>query len=422
MVKLLKIAIGFKPQPESSRQGCSRRHDWAAMPRQLAPETTSRPRRRSANFAVFEEEVAHNPLRRIQHFLHAYPTVVPFIVLLTGTVFFAALVGGKFFAPFNLSLILQQVTIIGIVGIAQTLVILTAGIDLSVGAIMVLSSVVMGDWPSFRACRCELAFLLGLATGLLCGLVNGVLIAYVKLPPFIVTLGTWSIFGALNLYYSSSETIRQQEIAGVAPFLQFMGTAIKFGGARLTYGSILMVLLAVLIWYVLNRTAFGRHVYATGDDPDAARLAGIDTDRTLVAVYAIAGVICSLAAWALIGRIGAVSATAGGTANLDSITAVVIGGTSLFGGRGSIVGTLIGSADRRCVPQRPGARRRRGALAGVHRRRADHHGGGASINGCGACRNDARRFSRPATSSSASAGSPRSTTAISIFIPERSWP
>jgi fructose transport system permease protein len=104
-----------------------------------------------------------------------------------------------------------------------------------------------------------------------------------------------------------------------------------------------MVLLAILIWYVLNRTAFGRHVYATGDDPDSARLAGIDTGRTLLAVYATAGVICSLAAWALIGRIGAVSATAGGTANLDSITAVVIGGTSLFGGRGSIVGTLVGA-------------------------------------------------------------------------------
>jgi fructose transport system permease protein len=294
-------------------------------------------------FAVFEEEVAHHPLRRIQHFLHAYPTVVPFIVLLTGTVFFAALVGGKFFAPFNLSLILQQVTIIGIVGIAQTLVVLTAGIDLSVGAIMVLSSVVMGRLAIISGLPVEIAFVLGLATGLLCGLVNGLLIAYVKLPPFIVTLGTWSIFGALNLYYSGSETIRQQEIAGVAPFLQFMGTAIKLGGARLTYGSILMVLLAILIWYVLNRTAFGRHIYATGDDPDSARLAGIDTGRTLLAVYATAGVICSLAAWALIGRIGAVSATAGGTANLDSITAVVIGGTSLFGGRGSIVGTLVGA-------------------------------------------------------------------------------
>src|SRR5829696_3883170 len=177
-----------------------------------------------AEFAVFEEEVAHNPLRRIQHFLHAYPTVVPFIVLLTGTVFFAALVGGKFFAPFNLSLILQQVTIIGVVGIAQTLIILTAGIDLSVGAIMVLSSVVMGRLAVIAGVPVEIAFGLGLVTGAACGFINGTLVTSLRLPPFIVTLGTWSIFGALNLFYSQSSTIRQQEIAGAAPFLQFLGT------------------------------------------------------------------------------------------------------------------------------------------------------------------------------------------------------
>lgn len=96
-------------------------------------------------------------------------------------------------------------------------------------------------------------------------------------------------------------------------------------------------------WYVLNRTALGRHIYAVGDDPDAARLAGIRTDKVLFSVYVAAGVICALGAWALIGRIGSISPQAGQTANLDSITAVVIGGASLFGGRGSIVGTLIGA-------------------------------------------------------------------------------
>jgi fructose transport system permease protein len=101
--------------------------------------------------------------------------------------------------------------------------------------------------------------------------------------------------------------------------------------------------LAAAVWYLLNRTAFGRHVYATGDEPDSARLAGINTDRTLVAVYGLAGFVCAIAAWVLIGRIGGVSPQAGQTANLDSITAVVIGGTSLFGGRGSIVGTLVGA-------------------------------------------------------------------------------
>ncbi len=286
---------------------------------------------------------ARSLARRTHQFLHDNPTIVPFIVLLLAVALFSAIVGARFFKPFNLSLVLQQVTIIAIVGTAQTLIILTAGIDLSVGAIMVLSSVVMGRLAVVGGVPVEIAFLIGLLVGAACGLLNGVLVTLLKLPPFIVTLGTWSIFGALNLWYSRSETIRQQEVEAAAPFLQWLGTAIRFWGARLTYGSVLMIVLAGVVWYVLQRTAFGRHLHATGDDPDAARLAGINVSRVLIAVYAIAGVICSIAGWALIGRIGAISAISGGTANLDSITAVVIGGTSLFGGRGSIVGTLIGA-------------------------------------------------------------------------------
>jgi fructose transport system permease protein len=104
-----------------------------------------------------------------------------------------------------------------------------------------------------------------------------------------------------------------------------------------------MVVLSCVAWYALNWTAWGKHVYATGDDPKAAKLAGVRTDRVLLSVYVAAGFLCALAGWALIGRIGSVSPQAGATANLDSITAVVIGGTSLFGGRGSVVGTLIGA-------------------------------------------------------------------------------
>ncbi|MGI6851491.1 ABC transporter permease [Mesorhizobium sp. 1B3] len=297
----------------------------------------------SQTVASFEEH-APSLLRRIQGFLHAYPTAIPFIVLGVGILIFSVAAGGRFFAPFNLSLVLQQVTIIGVLGIAQTLVILTAGIDLSVGAIMILSSIVMGRLAVVAGVPVEIAFLLGLVTGFLCGLVNGLLVAVVRLPPFIVTLGTWSIYGALVIFVSRSETIRSQDIAAVAPWLQWLGSKLRIGGgAVLTYGSILMILIAVGVWYLLNRTPFGRHVYATGDDPEAARLAGINTKRTLIAVYALAGLICAVAGWVTIGRIGAVSPLAGQNANLDAITAVVIGGTSLFGGRGSLVGTLVGA-------------------------------------------------------------------------------
>jgi fructose transport system permease protein len=281
--------------------------------------------------------------RRLQHALHGLPTAIPLIVLVLSVVLFSILAGHRFLHPFNLSLVLQQVTIIAIVGIGQTLIILTGGIDLSVAAIMVLSSVVMGRLAVLAALPVELAFALGLLTGLGCGLLNGLLVTKLRLPPFIVTLGTWSIFGALNLAYSRSQTIRAQDVETAAPFLQYLGHAIRFEGARVTYSSVLMLLMMALAWYVLNRTAFGRHLHAVGDDLNAARLAGINTDRVRIAAYALAGLICSIAGWALIGRIGAISSLSGNNANLDSITAVVIGGTSLFGGRGSIIGTLLGA-------------------------------------------------------------------------------
>jgi fructose transport system permease protein len=292
--------------------------------------------------ASFEEEDL-SLAKRLQRFLHVYPTTVPFVVLVLGLLLGMVVNYSHFVSGSNLTTVLTQVTIIGILGIAQTLIILTAGIDLSVGVVMVLSSVVMGRLAVYDGVPTIIAFLLGLLTGLACGYVNGALVTRLKMPPFIVTLGTLSIFGALNTFYSQSETIRMQDIEEQAPFLQLMGIPFEIGSARIILASFLLIALAIIMWYVLNRTAYGRHIYATGDDPEAARLAGINTDHVLLSVYVLAGFISAVAGWALIGRIGAISPTAGENANLDSITAVVIGGTSLFGGRGSIIGTLIGA-------------------------------------------------------------------------------
>jgi fructose transport system permease protein len=153
----------------------------------------------------------------------------------------------------------------------------------------------------------------------------------------------WQIVLAANFLYSANETIRAQEIEQQASLLQFFGTTIEFGGARLTYGAVFMLLLIFVLAYVLKHTAWGRHVYAVGDDPEAAELSGVNVKRTLISVYTLAGLICAFAGWALIGRIGSVSPTSGQLANIESITAVVIGGISLFGGRGSIMGTLFGA-------------------------------------------------------------------------------
>ena len=280
---------------------------------------------------------------KLQHALHVNPALVPLFVLVTSIIVFGLLLGSKFFSPFALTLILQQVQIVGIVAAAQSLVILTAGIDLSVGAIMVLSSVVMGQFTFRYGIPVEISVMLGLLCGMFCGFINGFLVAVMKLPPFIVTLGMWQIVLATNFLYSANETIRAQEIEAQAPLLQLFAAKFQVGGAVFTIGAIFMVLVMLFLAYVLKYTAWGRHVYAVGDDPEAAQLSGVNVRAVLISVYVLSGLICAFAGWALIGRIGSVSPTSGQLANIESITAVVIGGISLFGGRGSILGALFGA-------------------------------------------------------------------------------
>lgn len=294
--------------------------------------------------SVAEFEEPHRGfVGKVQHALHVNPSLVPLIVLIAAIIGFGLLLGSRFFSPFAMTLILQQVQIVGIVAAAQSLVILTAGIDLSVGAIMVLSSVVMGQFTFRYGLPPAVAIVCGLFVGTLIGAINGWLVSRVKLPPFIVTLGMWQIVLATNFLYSANETIRSQEIEANAALLQFFGTKFKIGGAVFTVGVVFMLLLIFVLAYALRHTAWGRHVYATGDDPEAAELSGVNVHRTLMSVYMLSGLICAFAGWALIGRIGSVSPTSGQLANIESITAVVIGGISLFGGRGSILGSLFGA-------------------------------------------------------------------------------
>lgn len=289
------------------------------------------------------EDTRKGLIGKLQHLLHVNPALVPLIVLVSSVVVFGLLIGSRFFSPFAMTLILQQVQIVGIVAAAQSLVILTAGIDLSVGAIMVLSSVVMGQFTFRYGLPVEVSIACGLAVGALCGAINGWLVAYMRLPPFIVTLGMWQIVLASNFLYSANQTIRSQDIEAQAPLLQVFGTKFQIGGATITIGVVFMLVLIFVLAYALKHTAWGRHVYAVGDDPDAAALSGVNVKGTLVSVYVLSGLICAFAGWAMVGRIGSISPTSGQLANIESITAVVIGGISLFGGRGSIVGSLFGA-------------------------------------------------------------------------------
>ncbi len=291
--------------------------------------------------ASFEKD-DRSPIFVLRGVLRRNPTLIPALVLLISVAVFS-LVAPRFFGIGALSTILKQVTVTGFIALAQTLVILTAGIDLSVGAILVMASLVMGNLAVVSGVPVIIAVLIGIVLGGLMGALNGVLVALVRLPPFIVTLGTLSIFESLKLWYSQSESIRNVDIEAQAPGLLFFGQGFNFGGASISYGGITLILLAALLWYVLNHTAWGRHVHAIGDDPDAAMLSGIKVDRTLISVYTVAGLICGFAAWIAVGRVGSISPVAFSDVNLASITAVVIGGTSLFGGRGSIIGSVLGA-------------------------------------------------------------------------------
>jgi fructose transport system permease protein len=245
----------------------------------------------------------------------------------------------RFLQASNLSLVLQQVMVVGVLAIGQTLVILTAGIDLSCGTVMALGQIVMTKLAVANGVPPLPALALGILTCVAFGLLNGGLVTGVRLPPFIVTLGTLNIAFALTHIVSDDLTF-----SPLPSELLFFGRTFQIAGADFTYGVVLMFVLYAIAWFALTQTAWGRHVYAVGDNREAARLTGIKPERILLGVYTLAGLTYGIAAMLLVARTELGDPNAGQTTeNLDAITAVVLGGTSLFGGRGTIIGTLIGA-------------------------------------------------------------------------------
>ena len=264
-------------------------------------------------------------------------TLGPAIALLMACVFFS-FQSERFLSLQNFSLILQQVMVVGTIAIGQTLIILTAGIDLSCGMIMALGSIVMTKLAADYGLSAPVAIACGIGVTALFGLINGLLVTKVKLPPFIVTLGMLNIVFAITQLYSKSQTVTD-----IPDGMLFLGDTFKIGDSSIVYGAVLMIALYLITWIALRETAPGRHIYAVGNNPEATRLTGISTDRVLLGVYLMAGVFYGIASMLSVARIGAGDPNAGQTENLDAITAVVLGGTSLFGGRGIILGTLVGA-------------------------------------------------------------------------------
>ncbi|MEU4253735.1 ABC transporter permease [Amycolatopsis sp. NPDC026612] len=238
-----------------------------------------------------------------------------------------------FFTESNISTILRLAAAIGVVSVGMTFVIISGGIDLSVGSIVALSSV----WLTTLATQSYGPWVMvvcGLAVGLGCGLVNGVLVAYGKVVPFIATLAMYISARGLAERISG----RRTQVVADQDFLAF------FRGDLL--GIPVLIWLFALVfavgWVVLNRTTFGRRTYAVGGNIEASRLAGINVKRHLALVYGVAGLCCGIAALMVVARTTAGASTNGMFYELDAIAAVVIGGTLLTGGRGSLIGTLIG--------------------------------------------------------------------------------
>jgi fructose transport system permease protein len=261
----------------------------------------------------------------------------PFIALAIACAFFAVTTE-RFFSAQNLSLILAQVMVVGVIAIGQTLIILTAGIDLSCGMIMALGSIVMTKFAADFGLPMPLAVLCGIGVTALFGFFNGLLVTRIKLPPFIVTLGTFNIAFAITQLYSQAQTVTD-----IPESMIWLGNTFGFLGARVSYGVVLMIVLYLGVWWWLRETGAGRHVYAVGNNPEATRLVGIPTERVLLGVYVMAGVFYGIASLLAVARTGVGDPNAGQTENLDAITAVVLGGTSLFGGRGMILGSLAGA-------------------------------------------------------------------------------
>ena len=264
-------------------------------------------------------------------------TLGPLVALVLACAFFG-MRSDRFLTGDNLSIVLQQVMVVGVIAVGQTLIILTAGVDLSCGMVMALGGIVMTTLAVEHGVPVPVAIGCGIGATTAFGLVNGLLVTRLKLPPFIVTLGTLNIAFAITQLYSNAQTVTD-----VPDSMTALGGTFQVGNTAVVYGVVVMLLLYVVATYVLTQTAAGRHVYAVGNNLEAARLSGIATPRVLLGVYVVAGMCYGLAALLSVARTGVGDPNAGQAENLEAITAVVLGGTSLFGGRGALFGTLVGA-------------------------------------------------------------------------------
>jgi len=266
---------------------------------------------------------------RLRELLQRYGLVLSFLALCI----VLTILSDRFLTTGNIVNILRQSTINGIIAIGMTFVILTAGIDLSVGAVLALATVVAADLMQ-QEIAMPLAVAVGLGLGALLGLVNGVIITKAKVPPFIATLGMMTVARGLALTYTQG-----RPITGLPESFRTLGTG-SIGPVPMPI--VIASVAFILAYFLLTRMRTGEYIYAIGNNPVAARYAGINVDRNIMFVYASAGLLSAVAGMILIARLNSAQPTAGLGYEFDAIAAVVVGGTSFTGGQGGLGGTLLG--------------------------------------------------------------------------------
>lgn len=265
-------------------------------------------------------------LRQYAAFFMRLSVVIAIVLFLTAA-------RPEFMSFNNIINVLRQASLLFLLSSGLTIVILTAGIDLSIGAILALSACIMGTVLKNQGML--LGIPAGLAIGSACGLFNGMLVSLVRLPPFMATYGTLWIAQGLALIFMKAEIIW-----GFPKAFRFFGAGHLLG---IPVPIILMVVVFAILYFMLNYTTFGREIYAIGANVDAARLSGIRVTRNLLIVYTLSGFLSAFAAMVYISRINAVEAGIGDPLLLPALASVCIGGTSLFGGEGGIGGTILGA-------------------------------------------------------------------------------
>ena len=260
-------------------------------------------------------------------------TVIALIILMA----VITIINSNFLTANNLLNLLLQVTSNALIAFGMTFVILTGGIDLSIGSILALSSALTAGLLG-SGMPVTLAILISLILGCILGMMNGLLISYGKLAPFIVTLATMTIFRGATLVYTNGNPITK----GLSDtfLFQFLGQGYIVG---IPFPVIIMFIVFIVLYVLLHKTAFGKSVYAIGGNEKAAYISGVKLNKVKIIIYSISGIMASISGLIITSRLSSAQPTAGASYEMDAIAAVVLGGTSLSGGKGRILGTLIGA-------------------------------------------------------------------------------